>query len=176
VRPFPPRFEREAIMMGLTNFLDDLRGLHGKVTEGTASVEEQQSYQKGREDLALAILLAEKMQLKQKERARRSLRTPHECPVELRAGSSAAMGETIELSAFGFSMVLDTTAPEWRGPVAFRISLPKGGDVSGEARMAGKNPPATRSREGFAITEISDAGREALANVVFEDLLSELRL
>jgi hypothetical protein len=92
------------------------------------------------------------------------------------AGTASQAVWTGDLSAFGFSAIIDTRDEAWRGPISFRLTLPHGRIVAGTARLAGNKPPAAESREGFVITDLGDDDRRAIADVVFDQILEQIRL
>jgi hypothetical protein len=160
--------------MGLSEYVARLSALHAKAKRNEITPGEKIEYETNREELAATILNAQKVGLKPNETARAALRVNRVLPIELKAGKTTMKAVTLEISSTGFAVMLAHLPAEFQDGVDFRAKLPGGTEINGVAMVANTNQSAASVRAGFAIVEISDADREQLTRLVFDDLLDKL--
>ena len=90
-------------MSGLTQWLLGFRQLHEKARRGQLSEGEQLAYRAGRDELARALLAAQRLTLRPGETPRRALRVARALQVDLDLVTSRERAVTIDLSTGAFA-------------------------------------------------------------------------
>jgi hypothetical protein len=160
--------------MGLQQFVVELSALHEKAKKGQLSPSERMEYERDRDELATALVNAQRIALKPGEMPRRALRVGRVLSLEITAGTVITKTITLEVSSGGFSVNTSTIPAAWNNPVSFRLKLPDGREIKGTAQLVNSQQQPTHTRVGFSITQIPDEEREALTRVVFDDVLGKL--
>ncbi len=161
--------------MSLSDWLRVFRALHEKARKGELSGEDAEAYRAGCDELARALMAAQKLAAKPGEAPRHALRVARAVQVDLDNRLSHVRSMTVDLGVTGFSTLLakppragdEHTAtlklPD-RPPLAVEV-------VAGEARP---QPTPGSYRVAFAFRRLSDADRAALEMVVIDTALSQL--
>ncbi len=132
-------------MSGLAQWLLEFRQLHEKARRGQLSGRELQLYRSGRDELARALLAAQRLTLRPGETPRRALRVARALQVDLDFATSRERAVTIDLSTGGFSCLL-AKAPPVGDEAGFSLRLPASDALAGRARSS----PRSGSRSGRA--------------------------
>jgi hypothetical protein len=159
--------------MGLAEWLASFRNLHEGHKKGTLSREEEATYLGGREELARAVLAAQRLTAPVGETKRRALRAACalQADMDLERGSERVM--TLEIGAGGFGAIF-AKAPPVGEEVSFSLRVPGGDPLSGRARIVDVKVLPGNARASFAFTRLDDAERERLETLVFDTVLAHL--
>jgi hypothetical protein len=103
-------------------WMTQFSALHQRAKAGTLSTEERASYLRSRDELAEALLTAQRLNSKPGESQRRSLRVAQALPVELELPAGRVSAVTLDLSTGGFS-VLVSQSPEQGTSIGFKLKL-----------------------------------------------------
>jgi hypothetical protein len=159
--------------MGLAEWLASFRNLHVGHKKGTLSREEEATYLGGREELARAVLAAQRLTAPVGETKRRALRAACalQADMDLERGSERVM--TLEIGAGGFGAIFAKPPPVGE-EVSFSLRVPGGDPLAGRARIVDVKVPPGNARASFAFTRLDDAERERLETLVFDTVLAHL--
>src|SRR5512143_2935873 len=110
-------------MSGLREWLLEFRRAHERARSGQLGEAELEVYRAGRDELARALLAAQRLTLRPGETPRRALRVARALQVDLDLVTSRERAVTIDLSTGGFSCLL-AKGPPLGDEVGFSMRLP----------------------------------------------------
>jgi hypothetical protein len=160
-------------MSGLAQWLLEFRQLHEKARRGQLGERELQLYRNGRDELARALLAAQRLTLRPGETPRRALRVGRALQVDLDLVTSRERAVTIDLSTGGFSCLL-AKAPPVGDEVGFSLRLPAADPLAGRARVTDVRVLPGNVRVSFQFTGQAEADKERLELFVFDTVLAQL--
>ncbi len=159
--------------MSIADWLRAFRTLHERAKKGGLSPEDAETYRAGCDELARALLAAQRIAAKDGEAPRHALRVARALQVDLETATAKVRATTAELGAGGFSALL-AKAP------------PAGEDMTATLRIPGSEPleaavavldvkqlPGT-ARVSFAFKRLPDAQRERIELLVIDTALSNI--
>lgn len=162
-------------MGSLALWLADFRALHEKARKGQLREGEAARYRAGRDELAKALLAAQRLQLKPGETPRRALRVARAIQVDLDLPTSRLRALTLDVSTGGFSCLL-ARAPPLGDELGFTLRLPGAEALSGKARVQDVRPREGNIRVSFMFTSLSEAERERMELFVFDTVLAQIAI
>jgi hypothetical protein len=157
----------------LTEWLLGFRQLHELARREQLRDAELARYRAGRDELARALLAAQKLQLRTGEVPRRALRVARALQLDLDFGTSATRAVTTDVSTGGFSCLL-AKAPSLGDEARFSLRMPASEPLAGTARVQDVRPNAGNVRVSFAFLGLSEADRERVELFVFDTVLAQL--
>ena len=160
-------------MGSLAEWILSFRALHEKARRGTLKDADAARYRAGRDELARALLVAQRLQLKPGEMPRRALRVARALQVELDLGTSREKAVTVDISTGGFSCLL-AHAPALGDEIGYSLRMPLSGPIAGRVGVQDVKPLAGNVRVAFMFKNISDADRERMEMFVFDTVLAQL--
>jgi hypothetical protein len=160
-------------MSGLAQWLLEFRQLHEKARRGQLSERELQLYRNGRDELARALLAAQRLTLRPGETPRRALRVGRALQVDLDLVTSRERAVTIDLSTGGFSCLL-AKGPPVGDEVGFSLRLPAAEPLAGRARVTDVRVLPGNVRVSFQFVGQAEADKERLELFVFDTVLAQL--
>ncbi|HET9554163.1 MAG TPA: PilZ domain-containing protein [Anaeromyxobacteraceae bacterium] len=160
--------------MSFAAWLAEFRALHEKARRGQLSAAEGAAYRAGRDELARALLAAQRLTLKAGETPRQALRVARALQVDFDLLTSHQRAVTIDLSTGGFSALL-TKAPPMGDDVGVSLRLPGAEPITCRARVADVKPLAGNVRVSFQLAGLEPAARDRLELFVFDTVLSQLQ-
>jgi len=161
-------------MGGLAEWLLAFRALHEKARRGALSDRDRSVYRTGRDELARALLAAQRLTVRPGETARRSLRVGRALQVDLELGTVRERTVTIDVSTGGFSCVLPD-APPVGGEAGYSLRLPASDPLGGRARVQDVKILQGTARVSLAFLDTSEEDRERLEAFVFDTVLAQLQ-
>jgi hypothetical protein len=159
--------------MSLGEWLEAFRALHERARAGQLLAEEQADYRAGREELARALVAAQRLTLKPGQTPRKALRVARALQVDLETKISHVRATTIDLSLEGFSALL-AKAP------------PAGDEIQCTLRLPGSDPLVTavkpvdikvqegNARVSFAFVGLAEPQQERLEMLLFDTVLAQI--
>jgi len=159
--------------MSLAEWLRTFRDLHERARRGSLKAAEEVAYRAGREELARALLAAQRLTLKPGETPRQALRVARALQVDLDLLTSQQRAITIDLSTGGFSCLL-AKAPPLGDDVGFSLRLPATEPLAGRVRVADVKPLQGNVRVAFQFAGLEPKDRERLELFVFDTVLAQL--
>jgi hypothetical protein len=157
----------------LTEWLLGFRTLHEKARRGQLRDADAVRYRAGREELARALLTAQRLQLKPGETPRRAMRVARALQVDLDLGTAQHRAVTVDISTGGFSCLLPK-APALGEEIGFSLRIPASEPIAGRARAQDVKALPGNVRVAFMFKTISDADRERMELFVFDTVLAQL--
>ncbi len=160
--------------MGLNDWIKGFRELHELAKKGDLSAARLGEYQEAREELAAALVGAQRLQIPEGESARRVLRVARAVQITLEMTGGLQKGMTVDLSQSGFGALIGK-APEPKESVGVQLRLP--GDPNlllVRARAQNSRRQGGTYRVSFVFEEMpkEDAGRLGFA--IFDTVLAQL--
>lgn len=160
-------------MGGLADWIAAFRELHERARRGALTPGEQASYRSGRDELARALLAAQRLTLKSGETPRQALRVARALQLELDLPTSRQRAVTIDLSTGGFSALLDRSPPVG-DDMGVSLRLPAAAPVVCRARVTDVRPQAGHVRVAARFEGMPAEDRERLELFVFDTVLAQL--
>ena len=157
----------------LTEWLLGFRTLHEKARRGQLRDADAVRYRAGRDELARALLTAQRLQLKPGETPRRAMRVARALQVDLDLAVARHRAVTADISTGGFSCLLQK-APALGDEVGFTLRMPAAEAIAGRARVQDLKVLPGNVRVAFMFKTISDADRERMELFVFDTVLAQL--
>jgi hypothetical protein len=159
--------------MGLGEWLKGFRGMHQRAAQGNLSAEEQKAYRAGRDELARALLAAQRVMVKPGEVARRQLRVARAIQVEIDFGKEKVRALTLDLSVGGFGVLLGRP-PIPGDQMKFSLRLPGQDPLAGVAQVMDVRLQPGNARAAFAFRDLPEREAERLETFVFDSVLDQL--
>jgi hypothetical protein len=160
-------------MGSLAEWILSFRGLHEKARRGNLSEAEAARYRAARDELARALLVAQRLQLRPGETPRRALRVARALQLELDLGTGRQRAVTVDLSTGGFSCLL-AKAPALGDEVGFTLRLPLAEPIAGKATVQDVRVLTGNVRVSFMFKSLADADRDRMEMFVFDTVLQQL--
>jgi hypothetical protein len=160
-------------MPGLAEWILAFRQLHEKARRGQLAERELAAYRAGRDELARALLAAQRLSLRPGETPRRALRVARALQVDLDLPTSRERAVTIDLSTGGFSCLL-SKGPPTGDEVGYALRLPGSGPLTGRARVQDVKVLPGNVRVSFVFVNQGEAERERVEVFVFDTVLALL--
>lgn len=160
--------------MGLAEWLNGFRELHEEAKKGGLSGRELTDYYAARDELARALLAAQRIALKPDQRPRRVLRVARALQADLEFHDGAARAMTLDVSAGGFGVLL-AKPPRMGDEVKVSLRIPGGESIRGNAHVVEVRRQAGNAYACFEFVELDAAEAERLESFVFDAVLDRLR-
>lgn len=159
--------------MGLSDWLRVFRTLHERAKAGGLSWEDADAYRAGCDELARALMAAQRLAVKPGDAPRHALRVARAVQVDLEGATWKVRATTAELGVGGFTALL-AKAPPANEELRCAMRIPGGAAL--EARItAGEMKQLPGSvRASFAFAGLGDAERAALEMLVIDTALSQI--
>jgi hypothetical protein len=160
-------------MGSLSDWLLGFRQLHEKARRGQLRESEALRYRTNRDELARALLAAQRLQLKAGEVPRQALRVARALQVDLELRDGRLRALTQDISSGGFSCLL-AKVPALGEEIGYSLRIPAAKELAGRARVQDVKPLQGNARVSFAFVGISDADKERAELFVFDTILAQL--
>jgi PilZ domain len=157
----------------LSDWLAAFRALHEKARRRQLNPAEAQTYRLGRDELARALLAAQRLTLKSGQTARKALRVARALQIEVVLPTARERAITLDLSTGGFSTML-TKAPPLGDEVGYSIRLPADEPLVGRARITDLKPQADHVRVAGQFLDLAPDDLERLELYIFDAVLAQL--
>jgi hypothetical protein len=159
--------------MSLAEWLSTFRDMHEKARRGQLSPREGAVYRAGRDELARALLAAQRLTVKPGETPRQALRVSRALQVELDLPTAHVKAVTIDISTGGFSTLL-SKAPSLGEEIRFSIRMPASEPLAGQCRVTDVKAQTGNVRVSAQFVGMSGEDRERLEVFVFDTVLAQL--
>jgi hypothetical protein len=159
--------------MSLGEWLSAFRELHEKARRKQLNPNDLQVYRTGRDELARALLAAQRLTLKPGETPRRALRVARALQVDLDMLTSRERAITIDISTGGFSCLL-AKAPPLGDEIGVSMRIPAADPLVCRCRIADVKPQAGNVRAAFQFAGLGEEEKERLEMFVFDTVLAQL--
>jgi hypothetical protein len=161
--------------MGLQDWVENFRGIHNRAREGKLDERELGRYHEAREELAQALVGAQKISLRPGESARNALRVPKAMQVDISVPGGKQRAMTLDISGNGFSAMLGIGLPVGeRHDVV--LKMPGGATpLEAQATVAGTKRQGGTYRVSYEFVKLSSAQSDQLMFLVFDAALEALK-
>jgi hypothetical protein len=159
--------------MGISDWLRIFRTLHERAKAGGLSKDDADAYRAGCDELARALIAAQRLTVKPGDAPRHALRVARAVQVDLESATWRARATTAELGVSGFAALL-AKAPPANEDLRCTMKIPGGAAL--ETRVVAgemKQQPGS-VRASFSFAKLSDAERAALEVLVIDTALSQI--
>ncbi len=159
--------------MALADWLRVFRTLHEKAKKGELTGTDADDYRAGCDELARALIAAQRLTLKPGETPRHALRVARALQVDIETKVSHVRATTIDLCVGGFSVLLAKAPPANEEQTA-TLRMP-GADPIAATVLPGdvKQQPGT-VRVSWMFKKLPDAEKQRLEMLVMDTALSQL--
>jgi hypothetical protein len=158
--------------MGLADWLRVFRALHEKAKKGELAGSDAEDYRAGCDELARALIAAQKLTLRPGEAPRHVLRVARALQVNLETKVSSVRATTIDVSVAGFSVLLGKPPPPDEQTATLRVP---GGDPVVAAVLPGESKQQPGNvRVAFLFQKLPEPARQRLEVLVIDTALSQL--
>jgi hypothetical protein len=157
----------------MSDWLATFRKLHEEAKAGKLSPAALADYVSGRDELARALLAAQRVMMKPGEVARRTLRVSKALQVDLEFGADKVRGLTLDLSAGGFALLLAKRPAVDEGK--FSLRMPGDAPLEGRLRLVEAKSQPGNKRVSFAFVDLGRDDTERLETLVFDTVLSQMK-
>lgn len=161
-------------MTSLSEWLSAFRALHEKARRRQLGPGEEQTYKAGRDELARALLAAQRLTVKSGQTARQALRVARALQIEVDLPTERERAVTVDLSTGGFCTLL-AKAPPLGDQVGISLRLPATEPLVCKARITDVRPLAGHVRVSGAFVGLSAEDRERLELFIFDTVLAQLQ-
>jgi hypothetical protein len=159
--------------VGLADWLRRFKVLHARARAGTLDRAELATYHGARDELARALLAAQRLTLAPGLAPRRSLRVARALQADLEFHDGTVRAITLDVSSGGFSSKL-AKAPRVDDEVKVMLRVPGGEPVRTTARALDVKPLAGTHRVAFRFVSLSEEDAERIELYVFDAVLEQL--
>lgn len=159
--------------MSLSEWLSTFRDMHEKARRGQLNPRELNVYRAGRDELARALLAAQRLTVKPGETPRSALRVSRALQLDLDLPTSHVKAVTIDVSTGGFSTLM-SKAPPLGEEVRFSLRMPAAEAVSGRCRVTDVRAQTGNVRVSFQLVGLPPEDRERIEVFVFDTVLAQL--
>jgi len=159
--------------VSLSEWMKAFRELHERARTGRLSGPEAEGYRAARDELARALLSAQRLTVKPGETPRQSLRVARALQVDLDLLTSNVRAITIDLCTGGFACLL-AKAPPLGEEFGFTLRLPGAEALGGKVRVADVKPQQGNVRVSFQFSGLPAEERERMETFVFDTVLSQI--
>ncbi len=159
--------------MDMAQWLTTFRALHEKAKRGAIEGAEERDYKAGREELARALVAAQRLTLQPGQSPRHALRVARALQVDLESPVRKDKLTTFDLSLGGFSALL-ARAPMADEVLTATLRLSGVEPVVTTVTVAGMKAQPGNVRVSFAFARLEEAVAERLEVAVFDAVLAQL--
>ncbi len=159
--------------LSLAEWLKSFRSMHERARAGKLAKHEDDAYRAARDELARALLQAQRLTIKPGETPRQSLRVARALQVDLDFITSNARAITIDISTGGFACLL-ARAPGAGDEYSFSLRIPGADPLTGKVRVADVKPQQGNVRVSFCFSGLGPEDRERVEMFVFDTVLSQM--
>jgi hypothetical protein len=160
--------------MGFADWLREFRALHEKAKQGKLGAADLAVYRVGRDELARALLAAQRMTLPAGVRPRQGLRVPRALQADLQFPDGDVRAMTVDVSAGGFAALM-AKPPKVGEELKVSLRIPGGEPLRAEARVIEVRPQVGNARASFQLVGMEEADAERLELLVFDAVLAQLQ-
>jgi hypothetical protein len=159
----------------LIEWMKTFRDLHEQARAKKLSPEELVDYRAARDELARALLSAQRLTVKPGETPRSSLRVARALQVDLDMLTSTARAITVDLCTGGFACLLAKAPSSMGDEVGFSLRLPGAETMTGKVRVADVKSQQGNVRVSFQFSGMSAEERERIEMFVFDTVLAQIQ-
>jgi hypothetical protein len=154
-----------------TDWVKNFREQHERARRGSLKPGEEDGYYAAREELARAMLAAQRLSLKPGEKPRHKLRVARALQIDLEFEGSSHRSVTLDVSVGGVSMVL-AGSPGLGNTVKATLRLPASGPLVCRLRISDVKPQDGSVRIAASFVDLPAADMERLELFIIDAVLA----
>jgi hypothetical protein len=159
--------------MGLGNWIQEFARMHERARKGELDAAGLEDYILAREELASALLAAQRLELKEGQTARSTLRVQRTLQADMMIRGARERGMTIDVSLGGFAAMLGNNPPPGE---ACEVTLKMPGEpFQARAVVVGLKRQGATFHVSFAFGDMPKAQRDRLGFFVYDTVLAALK-
>lgn len=158
-------------MSGFADWIKSFREQHERARRGSLKPGEESSYLAAREELARAMLAAQRLTLKPGETPRHKLRVARALQLDLEFEGSTHRSVTLDVSVGGISTVL-AGSPGLGKTVKATLRLPASGPLACRLRVSDVKPQDGSVRIAASFVDLAAADMERLELFIVDAVLA----
>ena len=159
--------------MDLGQWLQAFRALHEQAKRGSLQGRDQTDYLAGREELARALVAAQRLNVQPGQTPRTTLRVARALQVDLESPVRNDRLTTFDLSLGGFSALL-SKVPAVDEELTATLRLPGSEPLKAPVMVAEAKTQPGHARVSFKFKKLPDAEQERLELAIFDAVLGQL--
>ncbi len=159
--------------MDLAQWLTAFKALHEKARRGALEAADERDYQAGREELARALVAAQRLTTQPGQSPRQALRVARALQVDLESPVRKDRLTTFDLSLGGFSALV-ARAPMSDEELTATLRLSGAEPVVAGVKVAGMKAQPGNVRVSFTFSRLEAAAAERLEFAIFDAVLAGL--
>jgi hypothetical protein len=159
--------------MRLSEWLAAFRNLHKKAHENALDEAQRALYLAHRDELARAMMAAQRLTLPPGRPPRQELRIARALQLDLTIAPDTVRLVTLDVGSGGFAALVDRKLNVGE-VVDFALRLPNQNPAAGKARVVDLKAQNGRIRGAFAFTQVPESDRERIEMFVFDATLDVL--
>jgi hypothetical protein len=159
--------------MDLAQWMSAFTVLHEKAKRGALAGAEERDYKAGREELARAVVAAQRLTVQPDQSPRMALRVARAIQVTLESRVRKEPLTTFELSLGGFSAAM-ARPPAPDEELTATIRLPGADPLATQVKVVGAKQQPGNVRVSFAFVRLQGAAAERLELAIFDMVLGQL--
>ncbi len=160
--------------MELSAWIAAFRKLHEKARRSELDEVDAQTYQTGRDELARALVAAQRLTLKPGETPRQALRVARALAMDLDLATGRLRVLTQDISRGGFSALVEKP-PAVHELVGFSLRIPGGDPILGRCKAVDSVNRQGNFRASFVFQELPAADVERIELTIFDTVLEQFR-
>lgn len=159
--------------MSLSDWIRQFRTVHAEARKGTLTPADVEDYRAACDELARALIGAQRLTLKPGESPRHSLRVARALQVELESPVTLMKVMTVDIGVGGFTATV-AKPPRVGDEFSCKLKLPDGEPLETTAKVVEVKPQPGSARTSFAFPTLSDGAKGRLEMVVIDAALAQL--
>jgi hypothetical protein len=159
--------------MDLAQWMKAFTVLHEKAKRGALEGSEERDYKAGREELARALVAAQRLTVQPDQSPRLALRVARAIQVTLESRVRKELLTTFELSLGGFSAAM-ARPPAPDEELTATIRLPGADPLPTQVKVVGAKQQPGNVRVSFSFVRLQGAAAERLELAIFDMVLGQL--
>ncbi len=159
--------------MSISDWLRVFRTLHDKAKQGSLTREDADAYLAGCDELARALMAAQRLTPKSGEAPRHAIRVARAVQVDLETPLSRVRAMTVDLGVTGFSTILAKAPPAGEEMTA-TMKLPGREPLIAIVLAGDARQQPGSARVAFTFGKLTEPDRTALELLVIDTALSQL--
>jgi hypothetical protein len=161
--------------MDLTAWITTFTKLHERARKNDLDAEDLKTYHSGRDELARAIVAAQRLTLKPDETPRQAMRVARALAIDLDLTVGRVRVLTMDLSRGGFSALIEKP-PAMAELVGFTLKVPGGVDpVIGRCKLVDAAKRTGNFRAAFAFQNLAAADLEKIEMLLFDSVIEQFK-
>jgi hypothetical protein len=161
--------------MDLSAWISTFTKLHEKARKRELDEEDLKTYHAGREELARAIVAAQRLTVKEGETQRQALRVARAVQIDLDLSTGRVRALTLDISQGGFSTLIEKP-PTPTEAVGFTLRVPGASEpMLGRCKLVEATKRLGNARCSFAFQNLTPQDIEKIEMMLFDSVIEQFK-